>query len=158
MRQDGTVWVLPRIFLLECSEKTFFILGLWDLKTHKLKLLLATFPSASSKNKTNARALRCKSKAKTRAHPNDIIKNQTSRYQSYFYPWNFDLCELIRSLFWLSYFDLTLYHFNWKGFQYTFTIQRKITVTIPAYYTIKSTLDYSDFLPSQRLIKILAEL
>lgn len=43
-------------------------------------------PIPEDLNKTNARVLRCKTKVKTRAHPNDIIKSQTSRYlQSYFH-------------------------------------------------------------------------
>lgn len=60
VKQDGTVRVLPRTFLLEHSEKMFFLWGFWDLKTHKLELLLAAFPSskkklsAAAKNKTNA--------------------------------------------------------------------------------------------------------
>lgn len=135
--------VLPSPFLLEYSDKTFFILGLSDLKTHKLKLLLLSSPGASSKNKTNPRALRHKTKAKTRAHLNDTIKSQTSKYlQSYFYSWNFDLCELIRSLFCLSYFALTFYRFQLKGFPIYFHCREKNNLLLSTLRNYSSILHH----------------
>lgn len=51
-----------------------------------------------------------------------------------------------------------------ESFQYTFTVQRKITcnlvnlVIIPAHSMVKGFIDYSGFLPLEHLIKILPEL